>query len=62
MDKITKDMMICDNLELQPHTEEIFLAHGMNCLGCPGGSLETVADAAEAHGVSLAVLLEELNK
>ena len=62
MDKITKDMMICDILELQPHTEEIFLGHGMACLGCPGGSLETLEEAAEAHGVSLAELLEELNK
>ena len=62
MGKVTKDMMICDILELQPHTEEIFLEHGMACLGCPGGSLETLAEAAEAHGVSLEKLLEELNK
>ncbi len=62
MDKITKDMMICDILELQPHTEEIFLDNGMNCLGCPGGSLETLEEAAEAHGVSLEKLLGELNK
>ena len=62
MNKITKDMMICDILELQPHTEEVLLAHGMACLGCPGGSLETLEEAAEAHGVSLEKLLEELNK
>ena len=62
MSKVTKDMMICDILELQPHTEEIFLSHGMNCLGCPGGSLETLEEAAEAHGVSLEKLLGELNK
>ena len=62
MAKVTKDMMICDILELQPHTEEIFLSHGMNCLGCPGGSLETLEEAAEAHGVSLEKLLGELNK
>ena len=62
MAKITKDLLINDILELQPHTEEIFMDHGMNCLGCPGGSLETVEEAAEAHGVSLEKLLEELNK
>jgi hybrid cluster-associated redox disulfide protein len=34
----------------------------MACLGCPGGSLETLEEAAEAHSVSLEKLLEELNK
>lgn len=62
MKEITKDMMICDILEVQPHLEEIFISHGMNCIGCPGSNMETLEEAASGHGVSLKKLLEELNK
>lgn len=61
MKKITKDMMIGDILEVQPHLEEIFISHGMNCVGCCGSSAETLEEAASGHGVSLEKLLEELN-
>lgn len=61
MKEITKEMMICDVLEVQPHLEEIFLSYGMNCVGCPGNSMETLEEAAEGHGVSLEKLLKELN-
>lgn len=62
MKKITKEMMICDILEVQPHLEEIFISHGMNCVGCSGSSLESLEEAASGHGVSLEKLLEELNR
>jgi len=62
MKEITRDMMICDILDVQPHLEEIFLDHGMNCVGCPGSSMETLEEAAKSHGVELKQLLEELNK
>lgn len=62
MDKITKDMMICDILEVQPHLEEIFISHGMHCVGCCGSSMESLEEAAAGHGVPLEKLLEELNK
>jgi len=62
MAKVTKDMMICDILEVQPHLEEIFVSHGMPCVGCPGSNLETLEEAAAGHGVALSKLLEELNE
>lgn len=62
MKKITKEMMICDILEVQPHLEEIFISHGMNCVGCCGSNQESLEEAASGHGVSLEKLLEELNR
>jgi hybrid cluster-associated redox disulfide protein len=62
MAKVTKEMMICDILEVQPHLEEIFMSHGMPCAGCPGSNLETLEEAAAGHGVSLEKLLKEINE
>ena len=62
MAKVTKDMMICDILDVQPHLEEIFISHGMNCVGCPGSNLETLEEAAAGHGVNLKKLLKEVNE
>lgn len=62
MKEITKEMLICDIMEANEEAENIFLSHSMNCLGCPGGSMETLEDAADAHSVSLEILLKELNK
>lgn len=62
MNKITKDMMVCEVLELNPDLEDVFVAHGLACVGCPGSSMENLQDAAEGHGIDLEKLLEDLNK
>ena len=62
MKEITKDMMICEILDLNPQLEDVFISHGLNCVGCPGSSGETIQDAAEGHSGDLSKLLEDLNK
>lgn len=62
MKKITREMLVCDILDSNPQLEDIFNAHGMNCMGCPGSNAETLEDAAEGHDVDLKKLLEDLNK
>ena len=62
MKEITKDMMICEILDLNPQLEDVFISHGLNCVGGPGSSGETLQDAAEGHSVDLSKLLEDLNK
>ncbi|MCI8648330.1 MAG: DUF1858 domain-containing protein [Firmicutes bacterium] len=62
MKEITKNMMIYQILDENPDLEDVFIAHGMNCVGCPGSSGETLEAAAEGHGVDLRRLLEDLNK
>lgn len=62
MKKITEDMMIFEVLDLNPDLEDVFLAHGLNCVGCPGGRAENLRQAAEGHDIVLSALLEDLNK
>ena len=59
--RITQEMKVCDVLEMDPKLENIFLAHGMNCVGCPGGNCETIEEAAAGHDADLTELLEDIN-
>ncbi|KXG74334.1 DUF1858 domain-containing protein [Thermotalea metallivorans] len=60
--KISRDTLIGDALKLNPNAAQILMRHGMGCLGCPSSQMETLAQAAEIHGIDLEKLLEELNK
>ncbi|MDF2547246.1 DUF1858 domain-containing protein [Anaerosolibacter sp.] len=60
--KITRDTLISDALRLNPKAAEILMRHGMGCLGCPSSQMESLAQAADIHGIDLDVLIEELNK
>ena len=62
MNDITKDMMICDILNSNPNLEKVFLAYGLNCMGCPGSNTETLWEAAKGHAIDLEKLLEDLNR
>jgi hybrid cluster-associated redox disulfide protein len=58
--KITKDSTVGEVIKANPKAAEVFQQMGMKCLGCPSASSETVANAAEIHGMDLHRLLEEL--
>jgi len=60
--KITETMLLNDILDLNPDVTDVFLRHGLNCLGCPGASSENLKEAAEGHGINLALLIDDLNK
>ena len=62
MEKITKDTIIADVIQINPNAGQIFASYGMHCLGCMIAHGETVGQAAEVHGVDLEAMLEELNK
>ena len=59
--KVSKDMTIGDVLRKNPKLAEIFMRHGMHCLGCPTASGESIEQAALAHGIKLNVLMKDLN-
>lgn len=59
--KITKDLTISQVLEINPETAKVLMSNGMHCLGCFIASGETVEQAAEAHGLDVDKLMEELN-
>jgi len=59
--KINGTMLLNEILEIDPDVTDIFLRHGLNCLGCPGANSESLKEAAEGHGVNLAKLIDDLN-
>ncbi|MBO7215160.1 MAG: DUF1858 domain-containing protein [Clostridia bacterium] len=59
--KITKDTLIMEAVELNPNAPEILLSYGMHCLGCAIAHGETIAEAAEVHGIDVDELLAKLN-
>lgn len=61
MAQITKDTIIMDVLAIDPGTAEFFFEIGMHCLGCPSASGESIAQAAEVHGVDADALVEKIN-
>lgn len=59
--KITANMTIAEVLRLNPKAAEILKSIGMHCLGCPSAAGESIAQAADVHGVNLEDLLKRLN-
>ena len=62
MEKITKDTIIGDILDIAPQTAPIFLSIGMHCLGCPSSRGETVEEACMVHGIAAEPFLEQVNR
>lgn len=58
---ITKDTIIAQILNVNPNAADILMRNGMGCLGCPSSQSESLAQAADIHGLDLEVLLAELN-
>ncbi|HML35969.1 MAG TPA: DUF1858 domain-containing protein [Bacillota bacterium] len=59
--KITENMLLNEILEMDPDPTDVFLRHGLNCLGCPGAQSESLREAAEGHGINLEKLIDDLN-
>ena len=62
MAKITADMTIAEVLQAEPDIAPVFFEFGMHCLGCPVSRGETVAQAAQVHGVDPEEMLAKLNE
>lgn len=60
-DKITSDMLIGEVLRIKPEAGNILMGFGMHCLGCSIASGESLAQAAEAHGIEIDKLIAALN-
>ncbi len=62
IEKITKDMIIDDVLQLDENLGEVFLGFGMHCIFCHLGLEETVEEAAFVHDVDVDFLVKKLNE
>ena len=60
--KITKEMPILDTVQKYPKTVDVFMKHGMGCLGCAAAHFENIAQGAAAHGIDIDRLITDLNK
>lgn len=60
--KIKKDMSIMEIVSKYPDTADVFMNHGLHCIGCAAASFETLEDGAKAHGIDINKLLKDLNK
>ncbi len=61
-EKISKDMAIGEVVEKYPNTAEVFMKHGMHCLGCAAAHFENIEQGCEAHGIDAKKLVADLNK
>ena len=60
--EINKNMTIAEALKIKPQIAAILMSKGMHCLGCSVAAAETIAQAAEVHGLNADELLEEIKK
>jgi len=62
MSKITENMTIMEVMNMDREVASIFMKFGLHCLGCPGATMESIADAGRVHGIDVDKLVAELNK
>jgi hybrid cluster-associated redox disulfide protein len=59
---ITADMRIGETLQKYPQTLNVFLSHGLMCVGCAVARFENIRQGAEAHGINVEALINDLNQ
>ena len=59
---ITADMPIGDVVRQYPRTINVFLRHGLMCVGCAVARFEDIRQGAQAHGIDVDALIEDLNQ
>jgi len=60
-DKVTKDSLIGDVLDMDRGTAEFFLKMGMHCLGCPASRGESIEEACQVHNTDCDTLIDQIN-
>jgi len=60
--KITQEMPIIETVQKYPQTVDVFMKHGMGCLGCAAARFENIAQGATAHGIDIEKLMKDLNQ
>lgn len=60
--RIEKDMIIADMIEMDDSIIPVLLNIGMHCIGCASSLGETLEDAAYVHGLDPDDLCEMLNE
>ena len=61
VETVTPNTLIGDLVLFHPETAELLFSIGLHCLGCPSSGVETVSEAADAHGLDVNELVLQLN-
>lgn len=59
---ITGEMRIGEVLQKYPQALNVFLSHGLMCVGCAVARFENIRQGAEAHGINVDALIHDLNE
>ncbi len=59
---ITKDMRITEVIHEFPETLEIFMDHGVGCIGCHAAEYETLEEGIALHGIDIDKFVQLLNE
>ncbi|MDR0288004.1 MAG: DUF1858 domain-containing protein [Clostridiales bacterium] len=62
MEKVTKDMIIAEVLEMDRETAPILFEHGLHCLGCPSATGESLEEACMIHEIDIDAMLKDVNE
>ena len=62
MAKITAKMPIGEVVSKYPEIVEVFLKHGLHCVGCAVAAFENIEQGAKVHGIDAKKLVADLNK
>lgn len=60
--KITEKTNLGKLISKHPETMEVFMKHGLHCVGCIAAQFETLGQGAKAHGIDVKKLVKELNE
>ena len=61
-ERVNKEMIIADMLQIDPGIAPILMASGMHCIGCRSGQGESLEQAAMVHGLDAEELVTTVNK
>ncbi len=61
MAKINAQMTILEVVNAHPETVEVFMSHGLGCVGCSAARYENIAQGAAVHGIDAEMLVADLN-
>ena len=60
-DSITKEMPIGKIVMEHPETFEVFMKHGLHCIGCAAAHFENLEQGCGAHGIDVEIIVKDLN-
>ena len=62
MAQVTKETLIGEALKMDMGIEEVLMAAGMHCVGCPASQAETMEEACQVHGMEVQPLIDAINE